>query len=672
MARCIVQAVQHTPLLTAYRPGRALPPLLFDRHLPPSTRLEVGMMGGRGSAPWSVIEQCIGRHRLGQPQQVVQTSLDTLRLVLSVGNGQMLRKDGIGIQQNIILFLPTDARLAGRAILSAEETGSVTYAGFVHPRTCRDDAGRVVLQQVGRTVHLHPSRLHSGQGIVPLPCLRPLRQLTLPPLLHIDAGGSSVRRLSVPAHPCLQFPGTDAVLVQVPPVGQLAAGSRIAVALPASAQVERFVHTSYPVFTTDAQTHGIVLAVAGVGQVQPTQQRCVEGTRSTQPVDAQGVVASVFLRPFPVVYHPRRQRVQLEVRQPVAAHHHGTPLLVEGLHHRAERVRAAVEVVTVQLYRKLATQPVVYRLVPTSAYAQTRACRHQVYHPCILRCPLADDLRGAVGRVIVHHYHVEGKRSLLTECRAYGIADGAHAVAHRYDDRCLADPLHPVRLQTDLAEARFQIAPYGLQMAGAYALHLQLALAVARIHVGKVLCLAGGLHIRHPLHHRIERLVHTQWQAASAQAQAQVVQGGPAVRFVHPCHLLLQPVGTQQPQRAEVKIVAQRTLLVVDDGHLHPAAIRPLQAVVCIEQIGTACFGYVRHTLQYVGSRLYGLNTHTEQCIGRSGCIGHGAQRGGGIEGFMHHVDLMHHRTGHPRFPVPSVCLLAVVRQKTCNHFFSF
>ena len=62
--------------------------------------------------------------------------------------------------------------------------------------------------------------------------------------------------------------------------------------------------------------------------------------------------------------------LQIEVAQAVAAYHHGSSLLIEGVYQALQRLGRRIQVVAVQLNGKSSTAFVVHGHVPATAYAQ--------------------------------------------------------------------------------------------------------------------------------------------------------------------------------------------------------------------------------------------------------------------------------------------------------------
>ena len=131
-------------------------------------------------------------------------------------------------------------------------------------------------------------------------------------------------------------------------------------------------------------------------------------------------------------------------------------------------------------------------------------------------------------------------------------------------------------------------------MFGAGCLHLNLAVAVARIDVVKLLLAAqAGVG----LHFRVKVFVDVYQLMMLRQLEAQVVQAGVAIVGRHAVGSFFQRVGAQQQDGAEVEVIAQRPRLVVDDGScLSPAFLQLI--MVGINHARIAVFQNAYHTFQ--------------------------------------------------------------------------
>ena len=168
------------------------------------------------------------------------------------------------------------------------------------------------------------------------------------------------------------------VLVGVVAVELVLAEGSVAVAFPSAAKVDFVVDAADAVAAAYHEAERIVLAVAGVGNLQLAQDGREEGAWRSQPVDAQGVVASVLQCPLAVVDEAWRQGVQVEVAHAVRADDHGCPLGVERVHHALQGVGRAVEVVAVELHHEASHLRVMHGQVPAAAYAQVVAVGDEV------------------------------------------------------------------------------------------------------------------------------------------------------------------------------------------------------------------------------------------------------------------------------------------------------
>ena len=148
-----------------------------------------------------------------------------------------------------------------------------------------DDAGGIELQaqrQANGVVQggLHPPHLNRQQVAVAAADLVPKLQLAVE---EADEGTLvpdrwTTRGVELPAGPELQ--GAQAVLITVVGIGLLNAQLMVAVASPPSAEIELVEDTSDAPVAAEGQTHGIVLAIAGVGKVDLPHQGGEEGTGS--------------------------------------------------------------------------------------------------------------------------------------------------------------------------------------------------------------------------------------------------------------------------------------------------------------------------------------------------------------------------------------------------------
>ncbi len=588
--------------------------------------LQVGMVGGGGPAARPVVEHRQRGVLRQQGQQLAVQGAYTLWLVRGGGQREVLGQDGVGVHQQLYVVRGrakggVQRQLLGRAVLSAEEAGALAQRLAGDGGAGRGDAGGVPLCRQRQLAAVQLVRGHVGQLAVALQRGGPQGQLAVQEALQ---GRALLVRLAVllAVHALARsyLHGAQPVLVQVVLVHALHAQRSVAVALPPAAQVQLVKDAPYAVAAAEGQPHGVVLAVAGVGQLQLAQQGGEEGARSTQTVDAQRVVRAVLVGPLGVVDQARRQRLELEVAHAVAAHHHGAALLAESIDNALQRLGRRVQVVAVQLYGEAAAARVVHRHVPAPADAQVApfgpqhhkapaavalslsalvgsgafpvlvgsggvfvlvgsggvfvlvgfvACLVLVgsggFPPpaCLFVQQPFQHLAGTVARVVVHHDDVEGKRRLLREGALHGVPDGAYAVVDGDDDRCLMAEGLLVEVYIGVGAGVYQRAD-GPQVGRGGLLHLYLYGAVGGVHIVELLD-ARGAGVG--LHHRVEVFVQVEQAAPSAQEQPQVVEAGIFVVLAGGLFgPLSQQVAAQQYQRPEVEVVADGPQLVVNDG----------------------------------------------------------------------------------------------------------
>ena len=409
------------------------------------------------------------------------------------------------------------------------------------------------------------------------------------------------------------------VFVGIVAVDTLLAQCGIAVALPTAAQVQLVVDSPYAVAATYHQSQGIILAIAGVWYLQFAQHRCVECAWGAQTVYSQGVVAAVLRCPFAMVYQSGRQGFQTEVAHAVAAYHHGSVLREEHVHHPLQRVRAAVEVIAVQLHHEASHSGVVYRRVPASAYAQVVALGDDVDHSGVAGIAL-HHLGRTVGGTVVHHHQVVVETRLLAQHAFYGIGYGPHAVAYGNHHSGLHVKFRTV-LELDGVELpSMQICVDGAQVSGARPFQFHLAGSVAWVHIVELLlpgqpCVAFNL--------RVEIFAYVYRQLFARQEQAQVVERGISVAVqLFLGAILLQDGPVDEQEAAHLEVVPHAAFLVVDQRHGLALAGGKQDVVVRIHHqcVVVPCYG--KHAVQGMEAQLQGVVLGIEQNVGCLGCLG--------------------------------------------------
>ena len=93
-----------------------------------------------------------------------------------------------------------------------------------------------------------------------------------------------------------------------------------------------------------------------------------------------------------------------------------------------------------------------------------------------------DNIARSIGRVIIDNEYIELKICLLSKHRTYCIANGRYSVEHRDNNRSLNREL-TCREVDGAVFIWWQPTSYAVQMVGAHLLHLNLNIALCRIHI---------------------------------------------------------------------------------------------------------------------------------------------------------------------------------------------
>ena len=100
----------------------------------------------------------------------------------------------------------------------------------------------------------------------------------------------------------LEFYGAQTVFVCIMLVLLFHAKNGIGISFPTAAEIQLVVYACNMMITADGQSHSIVFAVTCIRETYLTEYCRVKGSGSTQPIDAQCIVAAILLCPFPVGY----------------------------------------------------------------------------------------------------------------------------------------------------------------------------------------------------------------------------------------------------------------------------------------------------------------------------------------------------------------------------------
>ena len=301
-----------------------------------------------------------------------------------------------------------------------------------------------------------------------------------------------------------------------------------------------------------------------------------------------------------MIYQSRRQGVEVEVTHSVRAYHHGGTLSIESVHHALQGVGTAVEVIAVQLNHEPSHSGVVNSQVPASSYTQVGALGDEMYDPWIMG-KFLNGFGGTIRTPIIYHHEVEGEICLLLQHTAYGITYGTHSVSDGYDHsgfhiECSLPQVNVVALVT------VQIGIDGTQVTCAGTLHLQLACAVARVHIVKLLLSAQSGVV---LHLGIEELIYVHRQLTPAHKKAKVIECRKAIGMqVLLSHILLQDRGTYEPERSHLEIIPHTAQLTINKGHGATQSLRSLHIMVGIEDERLAVIGHPKHAVESLVTQL--------------------------------------------------------------------
>ena len=113
-----------------------------------------------------------------------------------------------------------------------------------------------------------------------------------------------------------------------------------------------------------------------------------------------------------MVNQARRQGVQFKVTHTIAAHHHCSVLLVEGIDNLLEGLRRGIEVIRIQLYGKPATSVIIDRHIPAPANTQVVAFGYDMNQPLVMQT--IEQFCGLVGGMVIHHDDIKSEVGLLS------------------------------------------------------------------------------------------------------------------------------------------------------------------------------------------------------------------------------------------------------------------
>ena len=171
------------------------------------------------------------------------------------------------------------------------------------------------------------------------------------------------------------------------------------------------------------------------------------------------------------------------IRDRVGTDYHGTMCFMELVDNGLKGIRAAVQVVTVQLDGKASAVRMMDTQVPAASDSQIRTFRNKV-NDLWQRSIACDDFTGSVIGMVVNDNQVERKISLLFQYGADGILNGPYPVAYGDNDRSLVR--EGSGCTVCLLLNRRKPGPDVLEVTGKGCFALQLDLPVTRIYVVKL------------------------------------------------------------------------------------------------------------------------------------------------------------------------------------------
>ena len=172
--------------------------------------------------------------------------------------------------------------------------------------------------------------------------------------------------MSVQGNPRLQFPSTNTVFVGIMSVHFHDIERGIRIVFPAAAEVKDIIDAPDTPGAGDTQSQSIIFSIACIRKVDPPEHRCIKGTGSSQTVDAERIVTSVFKRPLPMVDDAGRYFVHLEIGHPIGSDNHRAVLFIKSINDLLQRIRTAIYIVAIELDGKLATSRMMHTHVPAT------------------------------------------------------------------------------------------------------------------------------------------------------------------------------------------------------------------------------------------------------------------------------------------------------------------
>src|SRR2546426_8014384 len=189
--------------------------------------------------------------------------------------------------------------------------------------------------------------------------------------------------------------------------------------------------------------------------------------------------------------------------------------------------------------------------------------------------------------MVIKDDHIEVEIRALGESALYRVENGSLSIPYGYDDagfyRKCSDPIrHSI-------EARLEPGTDSFEMRSRHALHFDLVIAIARIHIIELL-LTGRPHIGHG--GAVQRLRNSNDRALLRNPEPQIVQASPFPRAFHAG--LTRCMNGYSDNRPKVEIVTDTSGLIIDTRMADRIGINPP---------GTVTYD-LSHTIEHADSGL--------------------------------------------------------------------
>ena len=337
----------------------------------------------------------------------------------------------------------------------------------------------------------------------------------------------------------------------------------IRVVIPTTAVIHYVIDTTDLILTAYAQTNCIILTILGGREVDSAEHWGVETTWCAKTVDTESVVTAVVWCPLFVVDYAWRNEVTIEVGQLVCTNYHCAVLLVECVDELLNSVLIEVCIVRVQLDSEATAFLVVESYVPVTTDSVPCLILSDVSEVLVtLSNDALDYIYRTILRVVIYNDNVELVRSLnyLAKCTLDSGTDSTNAVFARDNHRCLV--LEATAKEIYILEARSEVAVNIFEVLGSSLLHLDLYTTVLRINIVEVLLTSGTVV---ELYIVIEVLVDVLQSALLAHFEAEVIKTSELIIYIHASNSLFHSASAIEKNRTELKVVADRTQLVVNN-----------------------------------------------------------------------------------------------------------